>query len=353
MSNEISAKEIALPFDIAGTESLNVDLDYVSKLLESNNLGYTGKGVKVAVLDTGYTKSSVHPMLEGKVILSVNFSSSPFIDDIVGHSTWCMSCIAGKHILTEGYNLHGIAPDAEIIAVKVLNDEGNGEFSSIIEGIHFAVENGANIISMSLGAPYDDNGESPLSQTVDWARSQGVIVCVAAGNSNTNGSPSPNTPGTSKRAITVGSINTKGAHSSFSSMGGASKSPYPTISAYGGDITNGDNNYDESIMGAFQTGYAGLRGTSMATPEIAGVCAILMEKLGNADLVEQALLKGAVDIDDPGIDRSTGYGKANAKKSIETTGLQMPSKNTIAGILALIGVGGALYLLNSKYHFIK
>lgn len=351
MIEETGIKSIALPFDVAGTESINVDLEYVSKLLESNNLGYTGKGIKVAVLDT--LCNQPHPMLDGKIILSKNFTNGDSMNDVVGHGIWCAACIAGNHILTEGYNLHGIAPDVKLITVKVLDDTGSGQFSTIMEGIHWAVTNGANIISMSLGAPYDDEGLSPLSQTIDWARSQGVIVLVAAGNSNENGAPSPNTPGTAKRAITVGSINTKGVHSSFSSMGGASKTPYPTISAYGGDVANGDNNYDEGIMGAFQSSYSSLRGTSMATPEVAGVCAILMEKLKNADLVEQALLKGAVDIGTVGIDSSTGYGKVNAKNSIESTGLQMPSKRSIEGILALIGIGGTLYLLNSKYHFIK
>ena len=351
MVEEISMKEIALPFSVAGAESFNVDLDYVSKLLESNNLGYSGKGIKVAVLDTGV--NSNHPMLVNKVILKQNFTNGDIEDSIVGHGTFVSSEIAGNHILTDGYVLHGISPDARIINVKVLDDTGSGQFSVIIEGIHWAVTNGANIINMSLGAPYDDNGESPLSQTIDWARSKGVITCVASGNSNTTGAPSPNTPGTAKSSITVGSINTKGVVSSFSSRGGASKYPYPTLCAYGGDFPDGEFNTDEGIIGAFKDGYSSLRGTSMSTPEVAGICAILMEKLGNADLVEQSLIKGAIDIDTPGIDNNTGYGKANAKKAIESTVAPIMTKSNIGKFIIYLAIAAGLGWLFYNYRVPK
>jgi len=149
--------------------------------------GFTGKNIKIAILDTGI--DSEHPMLKGRVILEKDFTGGNNANDALGHGTHAAGIAAGKKDGKEGYN--GVAPDAVILNAKVLNDNGNGFTSSIIAGIAWAAANGADVISLSLGAVYSGI-DVPLKEAIDDAINQGVVVVVASGNCG-SGCPSRRT----------------------------------------------------------------------------------------------------------------------------------------------------------------
>src|SRR5690606_38863081 len=112
--------------------------------------GYDGKGVKIAVLDTGV--DAKHPDLKNKVIAARNFTSSPNAGDKVGHGTHVASIAAGSGARSGG-RYKGVAPGAKILNGKVLDDDGFGDDSEILAGMEWAVQQGADVINMSLGGP--------------------------------------------------------------------------------------------------------------------------------------------------------------------------------------------------------
>lgn len=265
----------------------------------SNGNALMGTGKSIAVLDTGVDYT--HPSLGGcfgmncKVYAGndfINNDSDPMDDH--GHGTHVAGTAAGKGVL------RGIAPDAKILAVKVLDAGGSGSFSTILRGIEYAVDpNGdgntsdhVDIINMSLGGY--GNPDDVLSLAVDRATAAGVTVVVAAGN-NGPASGTILTPGTARSAITVAAsckptqvgTNTKCSTpiAEFSSRGpviwqGANMQK-PDVSAPGVLIcasklgtTNltGENCIDQHFR---------ISGTSMATPHVAGAAALILQAFPN------------------------------------------------------------------------
>ncbi|MFH1729358.1 MAG: S8 family serine peptidase, partial [Pseudomonadota bacterium] len=167
-------------------------------------LGYNGTGIKIAVLDTGIDDNN--EMLAGKVIAAEVFTGENHTIDKQGHGTHIAGIIAGNGLYK------GVAPAALLLNAKVLTDTGSGTTSTIIKGINWAVENNADIISMSLGGPYDDP-DGPLNLALKDAIDAGVIVVISSGNC---GEECPTTncgnfrgvtkPGDFKDAITVGAV---------------------------------------------------------------------------------------------------------------------------------------------------
>ena len=147
-----------------------------------------GSGVKVAILDTGI--DTAHWDLDDidddplttdpKIVANVSFVTGEDAADYHGHGTHVAGIIAGTGNRSAGVYT-GVAPGAEIMNVKVLNSSAMGEAADIIDGIDYAVTNGANVISMSLGTMQVGDGSDPVSQKIDWAVRQGVPVVVAAG----------------------------------------------------------------------------------------------------------------------------------------------------------------------------
>ncbi|UIX32443.1 S8 family peptidase [Streptomyces sp. GQFP] len=236
--------------------------------------GFDGKGVKVAVLDTGV--DGTHPDLKGRIDAAKNFSEAADTVDRVGHGTHVASTVAGSGAKSGG-KYKGVAPGARLISGKVLDDSGYGEESGIIAGAQWAIAQGAKVINLSLGGP-DSPGDDPLEQAVnDLSASSGVLFVIAAGNDG----PSAGTvgsPGSAAAALTVGAVDRDDAMAEFSSRGptadGALK---PDLTAPGVDIvaakaaegTEGDPAAD---------GYVSMSGTSMATPHVAGAAAILAQR---------------------------------------------------------------------------
>jgi hypothetical protein len=177
--------------------------------------GFDGSGIKVAVLDTGI--DAEHPDLAGKVVASQSFVPGQSVDDGHGHGTHVASTIAGSGSASGG-RYKGVAPGAELLVGKVLSNAGSGSVSQIIDGMEWAAAQGADVVSMSLGAGPSD-GSDILSQTVnELTESSGTLFVIAAGNKGPD-AETVAAPGSAERALTVGAVDKQDQLASFSSRG--------------------------------------------------------------------------------------------------------------------------------------
>ncbi|MGW3955466.1 S8 family peptidase [Streptomyces sp. NPDC004752] len=251
--------------------------------------GYTGKGVKIAVLDTGV--DATHPDLKNQVVESKNFTSAADATDHYGHGTHVASIAAGTGAKSGG-TYKGVAPDAKILNGKVLDDTGFGDDSGILAGMEWAAQQGADVINLSLGG-YDTPEIDPLEAEVNkLSAQQGVLFAIAAGN---EGPQSVGSPGSADAALTVGAVDDKDALADFSSTGprngdGAIK---PDVTAPGVDITAAaaPGSVIDQEVGQKPPGYLTISGTSMATPHVAGAAALLKQQHPDWGYTE---LKGAL-----------------------------------------------------------
>jgi len=258
--------------------------------------GITGDGVKIAVVDSGVNEG--HEMLKRKVFFRKEIT--PGRGD--PHGTWVASACAGRTVTFKGHTFSGIAPNALVADIKVLDENGNGSMSQVMEGIYTAIDKRCDILNLSLGAPYDDAGESPVSVACDLASSKGIVVVAASGNSMT-----PNTPSTANTVIAVGANTTDDFVSSYSGRGPTRKKyPYPTLTSYGGEIG------EEYIVAAGNEGYVGMIGTSASTPIVSGIIALFIEyirKYGINTTIQDFIRSNTTDIEEEGIDWESGYGR--------------------------------------------
>ncbi|HZX03692.1 S8 family serine peptidase [Kribbella sp.] len=237
--------------------------------------GYDGKGVKVAILDTGVDLN--HPDLAGKVVESQSFVAGQTVQDGHGHGTHVASIIAGSGAASGG-KYKGVAPGAELVIGKVLSNEGEGAASDIVAGMDWAAHSGAKVISMSLGGTAGPKDQDPLVEAVDTLTAQtGVLFTIAAGNSGP-GASTIGSPGDAASALTVGAVDHNDAITSFSSRGPAvDGSLKPEITAPGSEIVAA-RAAGTSMGHPVDANYTSASGTSMATPHVAGAAAILAEE---------------------------------------------------------------------------
>ncbi|ONI92352.1 peptidase S8 [Saccharothrix sp. ALI-22-I] len=231
--------------------------------------GHTGKGVKVAVLDTGIDQA--HPDLAGHEVAEKNFTDDPDNTDGVGHGTHVAATIAGS-----GAKYKGVAPDADLLDAKVCVSAGCQE-SAIVAGMQWAAEQGADVINLSLGG--GDTAEiDPLEEAVNTLSAQtGVLFVIAAGN---NSRPETiSSPGSADAALTVGAVDRQDGIAPFSSRGprvgdGAVK---PDITAPGVDIVAAKSS-SGTVGTPVGDGHVAMSGTSMATPHVAGAAAVIAQQ---------------------------------------------------------------------------
>ncbi|WP_443080697.1 S8 family peptidase [Streptomyces sp. PTD5-9] len=253
--------------------------------------GYTGKGVKIAVLDTGV--DDTHPDLKGQVLAAKNFSAASDTKDRYGHGTHVASIATGTGAKSGG-KFKGVAPEAKLLAGKVLDDSGFGDDSGILAGMEWAVAQGADVVNLSLGGE-DTPGIDPLEEAVNkLSADKGVLFAIAAGNEGDD----PGTvgsPGSADAALTVGAVDDNDQLADFSSRGprvgdGAIK---PDVTAPGVDITAAaaPGSVIEREEGQNPAGYLTISGTSMATPHVAGAAALLKQQHPDWKYTE---LKGAL-----------------------------------------------------------
>ncbi|MEV5612454.1 S8 family serine peptidase [Streptomyces sp. NPDC052225] len=276
--------------------------------------GYDGKGTKVAVLDTGV--DTEHPDLKGRVAESKNFTDSDTADDHQGHGTHTTSTVGGTGAASDGKK-KGVAPGTTLLNGKVLNDNGEGATSWIIAGMQWAVDEGADVVSMSLGNPSELDCSDPMAQaTQELARSaKNTLFVIAAGNSGPHNN-TVSSPGCVPEVLTVGAVDRDDSTASFSSRGPIQRTHTlkPEIAAPGVAISAA------AAGGRGVYAYQSMSGTSMATPHVAGAAAIVKQRHPDwsAQRIKQALVASA-DAGIPGDVRQTGAGRLDVKAAIDQT----------------------------------
>ena len=254
--------------------------------------------VLIAILDTGIDQS--HEDLEGKVVAEVNFTDSPTADDIHGHGTHIAGIIAANS--NNGIGIAGVAPDAQLMNVKVADDKGKCQPSVVTQGIIWAVNNGASVINISI----EIREASPeLEDAINYAWSQGVIIIAAAGN---DGSQSPIYPAYYENSIAVAATRQNDTLAPLSNYGDWVNIAAPGFNIYS---TLPDDGY----------GYK--TGTSFAAPYVSGLAALLFSVVTDAnndgrlnDEVRAVIEAGGQELNIYGV----GCGRINAVNSLAEIG---------------------------------
>jgi hypothetical protein len=316
---EVQSDKVEELSEAIGVEQISTEKEYVAFLADripafsidtiwASNI--TGKNVKIAILDTG-----VGPHDAVNVANGASFVEGESADDQNGHGTH----VAGI--------AQGVAKDAVIYNAKVLNKNGGGTTSQILAGINWAVQQDADIISMSFGGMFTEL-DGPLASAVKEAIQNGVVFVVASGNCKTGcgGFYGVTTPGNVKEVITVGAVDDNNVVASFSSGDTFDGYIKPDVVAPGIDITSAWLNNGEKT----------LSGTSMSAPFTAGIIALLLEKEPGLthEQVKQRLESTATDMGDTGkdgmygsglVDTSIFTGVESSPSAINTTNEIIPS----------------------------
>ncbi len=230
----------------------------------------TGRGIRVAVLDTGLDLA--HPDLAGRAVTATSFVPGQSAQDGHGHGTHCVGTACGPRTV-EGSRGYGVASEAEVFVGKVLSDEGSGTDAEILAGIAWAVRNGCQVISMSLGA---DTPEPSPAYTAAGRRAldQGSLIVAAAGNNGDRGSGEfgfVGAPANSPDILAVGALDPFLEVAWFSARSTAVPGGQVDLAAPGVDVYSSWPLPDR---------YNTISGTSMATPHVAGLAALWAEETG-------------------------------------------------------------------------
>lgn len=324
-------------------------------------LGFTGQGIVVAVLDTGVNYNHndlngnmwIHPSYPYHGWNFISNNNNPM--DNHGHGTHCAGTVAGNGA---SGSQTGVAPNAKIMALKVLDDSGSGTESGVWDAIQFSVDNGAHVMSLSLGWRHIWSPDRATWRNVmNNALAAGLIASVAAGNEGSGAAPgNVRTPGDVpppwlhpdqtltggiSAVVSVGATDVNDNIASFSSQGPVTWQainpfndyPYnpglglirPDVSAPGVDV--------KSLSHSNTAGYTSMSGTSMATPGVAGVMALLLSKNPNAnpEKLAMALELTSVDLGLTGKDNVFGTGRVDAFAAINNLNYPGPvySNHTI------------------------
>lgn len=295
----------------------------------------TGKGVTIAILDTGIAPLSdfIHP--NNRILAFrdfINNKTLPYDDN--GHGTHVFGICAGNGYLSSG-KYSGIAPNANIVALKTLNSTGKGDSTDVLAGIQWVLDNhkkyNIRIVNLSIGTNNTSDND-PLVKAAEYLWDAGIVITTAAGN---NG-PSPCTissPGISRKVITVGSSDDHHAVKIFNdtlvNFSGRGPTPQcvikPDLVAPGSNIIScltptpySDGTTQPKIIDRY---YQSLSGTSMSTPMVAGAIALLLEKYPdlNPNSVKYMLKLSSTDLNYP--QNQQGWGQLNVQKllSLEAT----------------------------------
>ena len=287
-----------------------------------------GAGVTIAIVDTGVDLS--HPDLASKLVSApdADFSGDLVSDgpqDENGHGTHVAGIAAA--ITGNGTGVAGAAPGASILPVRVLDADGSGTAEEVARGVRYAADHGAQVINLSLGFA-SGTGEvgrltgalDSLYDAIDYAWAQGAVVVIAAGNDSV---PLCAEPAAAPKALCVGATDANDVRSFYSNSDVTMTRPF--LVAPGGDgLTCSGGIFSTYLRSAppsvcsDASGYDAIAGTSMATPFVSGVAALLAEQgLSNAAIVS-CLEQSADDLGAPGRDPIYGYGRVNALAAVTT-----------------------------------
>lgn len=309
----------------------------------------TGEGTVVAVVDSGVDLT--HPDLAANLLPA---GDADFVEpkgecpegskprcvqdgplDEYGHGTHVAGIIAA--VRNNGIGVAGVAPDAKLLPVRVLDEAGDGT-GDIAAGVRYAADNGADVINMSLGYPSGEGevaGElgqlDELREALDYAWEKGALVVVAAGNDT---APLCAEPASGHNVLCVGATDRRDLLSFYSNFDAGSLDRYlvapggdglaafsfgpssPTASTCSGDVLS---TYLRSATTwcANEPGYEASSGTSMAAPHVSGVAALLASEGLTNRQISDCLLESADDLGAPGRDALYGYGRLNAAAAID------------------------------------
>jgi subtilisin family serine protease len=288
-----------------GVDRINAEVVWggvedATNVVSGNN---AGAGIKVAVIDTGIELA--HPDLAANIKGGYNaISPLKSANDDNGHGTHVAGIIGA---IDNAVGVLGVGPKIDLYAVKVLNRSGSGYLSDIIEGLDWAIANKMQVVNMSLGTSVYNKSFEDAIKRVDAA---GIVQVAAAGNSG----PNDNTvdyPGKFAEVIAVSAVDKNDAIASFSSRGPEVDLASPGVSIF--------STYKGKT-------YKNLSGTSMASPHVAGVAALLLNAPAKCDLnndnicspaeVKQRLEISAEDLGAVGRDNLYGAGLVNAERTI-------------------------------------
>ena len=277
--------------------------------------------VVVAIIDTGVAYRNGGGFAQAPDLASTHFkqgydfiNNDQFADDDNGHGTHVCGTIAQSTNNTLG--CAGIAFNTTIMPVKVLGQDGFGDDSQLIEGITFAADHGADVINMSLGGPPPN---AAIEDALVYAFNKDVVICAAAGNNNVNG---VEYPAAYPECVAVGATNIAGEKASYSNYGAA----LDVVAPGGGDYAAPGNKpylvyqqtfaVDKQPSSSFA--FRGKQGTSMATPHVAGVAALVRAKnpSWNASEVRGAIASSCYDLGAVGWDRTFGWGLIDANAAL-------------------------------------
>lgn len=326
-----------LSTDVIYRLSTNPDVDYISfdshvySLLDvalgsmnayfPHDKGYEGNGIGVAVIDTGVAPHDDLVRPENRILAFKDFvknKEKPYDDN--GHGTHVAGIIAGNGYSSRG-QYKGVAPKANIIGIKALDENGGGSSSDIIAALSYCLENkdkyNIKIVNLSLGTPSNISPDKdPLVRAVEKCVADGLVVVTAAGNSGP-GNRTILSPGVSREVITVGAVDDKrtldisdDTIATFSSRGPTPEGiQKPDLVAPGVNIKSLSNTKLDS--------YTSLSGTSMATPLISGSLALLFNRYGDLSPEEykSMLMDSCTALKDT--KESQGAGMLNLKELFE------------------------------------
>lgn len=289
--------------------------------------GYSGEGVKVAVLDSGVNFN--HFDLRDNFDLSANelgydFVSDDFFpEDVYGHGTHVAGILAAA---SNGFGVVGVAPNAQIVALRVLDDNGEGTASRIIEALQWIQNYNAahpdspiRITNNSYGT---GSNSSQLEAAFDVLASSGVLHIGSAGNEGSAAGNGNNVsyPARYESVVAVAALDKNNLRASFSSTGSDVEIAAPGVAVLSTwkDSTNFAGPQPFSFAGYAGEYFIEANGTSMASPHVAGVAALLMASDANytAEAVRKKINGTALDLGEIGKDKLYGYGLVDASSAL-------------------------------------
>ncbi|MEI4470786.1 S8 family serine peptidase [Frigidibacter sp. MR17.24] len=227
---------------------------------------YSGRGIRVAVLDTGMDLG--HRDFAGRTIRAASFVPGEAVNDLHSHGTHCIGTACGPRAPVDPAVVrYGIAHEAEIWAGKVLSNAGSGQDGWILAGINWAVANGCQVVSMSLGAPVaigSTGYPAAYEAAARAALARGTLIVAAAGNDSSGGLRPVSRPANCPSIMAVGAVGETLARAGFSNVG--MYAPHGSV-----DIAGPGVGVLSSVPGG---GHGTKSGTSMATPHVAGIAAL-------------------------------------------------------------------------------
>jgi serine protease len=288
----------------------------------------SGQDVLIAVLDTGIAYEDFQAFRRAPDLGSTRFvpgydfiNNDTHANDDEGHGTHVAGTIAQSTDNAQGVS--GVAFDARLMPVKVLDNQGQGSYEAIAQGIIYAADRGVQIINLSLSGRA---GSRTLADAVAYAENKGVLVVVAAGNSG----GSVEYPAVYDEVLAVGSVGFDRTRVDYSNFGAEID-----LVAPGGDTDvdlNGDGYPDGILQQTFQNdptqfGFYYYEGTSMAAPHVSGVAALLFARNpgATAPQVRQALESTALDLGPAGNDNEYGHGLVQAANALGAIGGPTPT----------------------------